>query len=553
MAGKAEHELDDAVVEQGHPDLERVRHAHSVHFREDVVGQVHLGIRVQKPVERVVMADLVVVPTEKREGVEAALEPGEDGIAQEVPLEAVVEEGLPRVVAACRLLEGVGHEATRLEVEADLALGHRQTARERGKDSARERRRKSLVESRELVGLVGDVPGEELVAPVPAQRDRHVAPRELRKVVGGDGRGVGERLIEVVHELRDQVGDIRGDGELGVVRLERSGDAPRIRPLVVGRVVEADREGLQGAAMDLASQGDDGARIEPAAQECPQGNVRDQLPPDGIREEREELGPHCRGTDGAVAGLNLREVPVSAIDQPAVLPDQEVTGFELPDLAVNGVGGWDVEQRQVEAERLDIDRRSKAVGEQRLHFRPEEKSILERRVVERFDPQSIPRQNESAPTRIPESDRKHAVEVADEVEPVIFVQVDEDLGIGACVKVVAACFQLAPEFGDVIDLAVVNRPHGPIFVVDGLLAGVEIDNREAPHGEADVTLEIDAVVVRTPVDEGRTHGGDRRGLHGPLALAIDLTDDAAHGSGRCAVGPAVPDYFGAIRSSREAG
>src|SRR5438093_8859636 len=100
--------------------------------------------------------------------------------------------------------------------------------------------------------------------------------------------------------------------------------------------------------MDLASQGDDGARIEPAAQECPQGDIRDQLPPYGIREEREELGPHRRGTAVANGGLDLREVPVAVIDQPAVLPDQEVTGFELLDLAVDGVGGRDVEERQVE-------------------------------------------------------------------------------------------------------------------------------------------------------------------------------------------------------------
>src|SRR2546428_430410 len=75
-AGKAEHELHDPVVEQGHADLEGMGHAHAVDLHEDVVGQVDPRVGVEKSIERVVVRDLVVMAAVDREGGETAIGTG---------------------------------------------------------------------------------------------------------------------------------------------------------------------------------------------------------------------------------------------------------------------------------------------------------------------------------------------------------------------------------------------------------------------------------------------------------------------------------------------
>ena len=538
-AGKAEHELHDPVVEQGHADLEGMGHAHAVDLHEDVVGQVDPRVGVEKSIERVVVRDLVVMAAVDREGVETAIETGEDVVAQDVPLQAVVEEGLPRVVPASRLQQRVGErqlgggdEALRLEVEADLALGDRQPPHHRRNESAREQPRQPLVQPRELVGLVGDVAREELVAPVPAEGDRHVASGELREIVGRDRGGVGEWLVEVAHELRDEVGDVGRDGQLGVVRLESPGDEPGRRALVVRRIVEADRERLDGAGVDPPRQRDDGARVEPAAQEDAEGNVRDQLPSHGVREEVQELRRHRSRTEVACGRSNLREVPVAVVGEPPALPDQKMAGLELADLPVDRVRSRDVEQRQVEAERLDVHRRTQAIGEERLDLGAEEEAVRELRDVQRLDPQPIAGQDEPAPGGVPERDGEHAVERAHEVEALLLVEMNDDFRIRARVEAMTPGFELALQLREVVDLAVVDRPDAAVLVVNRLPAGVDVDHGQAPHGQADVAVEVNPVVVGTPMDERLAHRGEGVGLDAAMRLQVDLTGDPAHGSGR---------------------
>ena len=64
----------------------------------------------------------------------------------------------------------------------------------------------------------------------------------------------------------------------------------------------------------------------------------------------------------------------------------------------------------------------------------------------------------------------------DEVEAVLLVEVDDDLGVGAGVKAVAMRFKFAAQLGIIVDLAVEDRPHGAVLVVNGLLARVEIND-----------------------------------------------------------------------------
>ena len=69
-----------------------------------------------------------------------------------------------------------------------------------------------------------------------------------RHEVGRDEGGVGDRLVHVPQQLRQQRDDVRAHDDLVVIGAEQLGDAARVRQLVVealgGAALEADRVGL---------------------------------------------------------------------------------------------------------------------------------------------------------------------------------------------------------------------------------------------------------------------------------------------------------------------
>ena len=69
------------------------------------------------------------------------------------------------------------------------------------------------------------VAGEQLVAAVARQRDGDVLARQFGDEIGRDLRGIGERLVEPVRQLRNDVERVpRLDIEFGVVGAEMGGD-----------------------------------------------------------------------------------------------------------------------------------------------------------------------------------------------------------------------------------------------------------------------------------------------------------------------------------------
>jgi len=168
-----------------------------------------------------------------------------------------------------------------------------------------------------------------------------------------------------------------------------------------------------------------------------------------------------------------------------------MAGFELADLPVDRVRSRDVEQRQVETERLDVHRRTEAIGEERLDLRAEEEAVRKRRDVERLDPQPIAGQDEPAPAGIPQRDGEHAVERAHELEALLLVEMNDDFRVAARVEAMTPGFEAALQLREVVDLAVVDRPDGAVLVVNRLPSGVDVDHGQTPHGQADVAVEVD--------------------------------------------------------------
>ena len=82
---------------------------------------------------------------------------------------------------------------------------------------------------------------------------------------------------------------------------------------------------------------------------------------------------------------------------------------------------------------------------------------------------------------------------------------NDDFGIGLGVEAMAALFQFRAKFGKIVDLAVVNDPRAAVFVENGLVPARQIDDAETPHTQPGTIRDIDAFVVRSPMDDSIAH------------------------------------------------
>ena len=143
------------------------------------------------------------------------------------------------------------------------------------------------------------VAGEQLVAAVAGEHDRHLLARQLRHEIGRHRGRIAERPVVMPDERVDQIDRRRRDAELGVIGLEPLGRQARVRGLVVGRVaLEADAERLDRLRHHPAHQADDDRRVEAAAEKRAERHVAHEPPLDGARQPlahaRRRLGARDR-------------------------------------------------------------------------------------------------------------------------------------------------------------------------------------------------------------------------------------------------------------------
>ncbi len=102
-----------------------------------------------------------------------------------------------------------------------------------------------------MAAQIAPVAAEQLVAADAGEDDRDVAARELRDQVGGDERGVGDRLVHLPEQLGQKRRDVGPDEDLVVLGAEALRHLSGVRQLVVIvlglAAAEADRIGLDRA------------------------------------------------------------------------------------------------------------------------------------------------------------------------------------------------------------------------------------------------------------------------------------------------------------------
>src|SRR2546427_9991826 len=97
---------------------------------------------------------------------------------------------------------------------------------------------------------------------------------------------------------------------------------------------------------------------------------------------------------------------------------------------------------------------------ERLDFGSEDEAPPVAVIEQRLLPRAVPRQHETAGALVPHGDGKHAVEILDERRPALFVEMDDDLGVGVGPETVAPSDQAPARRADVVDLAVEDSPLG---------------------------------------------------------------------------------------------
>src|SRR5207302_9860147 len=94
-------------------------------------------------------------------------------------------------------------------------------------------------------------------------------------------------------------------------------------------------------------------------------------------------------------------------------------------------------------------------------------------------------------------------------------------------EAVAARTKVLTKLAEVVDLAVQDDRDGAVLVVDGLVAGLEIDHPKALDPETRRPGAVDSSRVRAAVLEAGAHRVEQRGLH-RAAVTSHLSGDATH-------------------------
>ncbi len=290
------------------------------------------------------------------------------------------------------------------------------------------------------------------------------------------------------------------------------GDGARVATLVVALVGEADRERADGLRRRLRHEADDDARVDAAREQRAQRHVGDQAAADGrfdaLADEREPVALALRPEL-----LELR-VPLKA--NRAVLRDEHVPRRQLLD-ALETRPARDVLEREVRVDRDRVDlTRHPRQAQQRLQLGGErERAVRELRPQERLLADSVASEHEAFARLIPERDREHPRQVLGEPRPVLLVQVRDDGRVAGAADLVPAPGEVLAELEEVVDLAVEDRDDVPRLVLDGLAAGDEVDDLQAPVAEHAASIGVDRALVRAAMDERGVHPLDDR----PVSLA----------------------------------
>src|ERR1043166_6051882 len=124
------------------------------------------------------------------------------------------------------------------------------------------------------------------------------------------------------------------------------------------------------------------------------------------------------------------------------IDDQERRSIELAHTSQWRQRLWHVLIMKIKIDRAGIElKRYETGSQQRLHLGREEQAVVLLIEIERFLPHAVAAEYEPFALRIPQSERKHAAQVLNEIEIVFFVKVKNRFAVAVGVKTMTLPFE----------------------------------------------------------------------------------------------------------------
>ena len=168
------------------------------------------------------------------------------------------------------------------------------------------------------------------------------------------------------------------------------------------------------------------------------------------------------------------------------------------------------------------------VSKDHLDLRPEEKALPRELIIERFDPQAVAGDEQYLLVLVPDGESEHAAQVLNTVATVLFVEMNDGLGITMSSVGMAAGDELLAQAKVVVNLTVEDNPDRAVLVADGLMAGCEVHDAQPAHADADMSIKIEALVIRTPVGHDAAHFPKRVRVSPSVPPKLQNASDATH-------------------------
>ena len=264
------------------------------------------------------------------------------------------------------------------------------------------------------------------------------------------------------------------------------------------------------------------------------GDVGRQPPLDGVREPSADRRFRLR--KGHVrAGLESLAI-MAALPIRAVRLDREkVPRSDGPDIGERRqFFPIDSERRTGEIARVE-GTRDAVERVDRLDLRGEHDLVRRDGIVQRLDAARISAGDQASLPCVPEQEGELALQVLKEIGTVLFVKVDEQLGVGRGAELVASIRQAATQLFVVVQFAVADRGDGIVFVVKGLFAAVQIDDAESnvPQTDAPAIENRVSRSVGSAMRDGGAHSRQVGGIDGIVIPSHDRRDSAHESEPRC--------------------
>jgi len=164
--------------------------------------------------------------------------------------------------------------------------------------------------------------------------------------------------------------------------------------------------------------------------------------------------------------------------------------------------------RQVQARLVELGR-DQAAREHRLGLGPEGQHPAADRIQQRLHPERVADQEQRPARPVEQREREDSVEPGREPDPLVLVEMGQDLGVAVGGQPVAAGQDGLAQLRVVVDLAVVHDDHGAVLVRHRLGPARHVLDRQPAVGEVNRLAAEEPLAVRPPVGDRVGHGPDQ--------------------------------------------